>query len=92
VLPREDESINECWISDRDRFSYEGLNSEDRLQVPMIKEKGQWKESDWETALALVSEKLKHIVDHHGPEELGILISPQSTIEEGLLAKKISST
>ena len=92
VLPREEESINECWISDRDRFSYEGLNSEDRLQVPMIKEKGQWKESDWETALALVSEKLKHILDHHGPEELGILISPQSTIEEGLLAKKISST
>jgi len=92
VLPREDESINECWISDRDRFSYEGLNSEDRLQVPMIKEKGQWKESDWETALAVVSEKLKHIVDHHGPEELGVLISPHSTIEEGLLAKKISST
>ena len=92
MLPREEESINECWISDRDRFSYEGLNSEDRLQVPMIKEKGQWKESDWETALALVSEKLKHVVDHNGPEELGILISPQSSIEEGLLAKQISST
>jgi NADH-quinone oxidoreductase subunit G len=92
MLPREEESINECWISDRDRFSYEGLNSEDRLQVPMIKEKGEWKESDWETALALVSEKLKHVIDHNGPEELGILISPQSSIEEGLLAKQISST
>jgi len=92
MLPREEESINECWISDRDRFSYEGLNSEDRLQVPMIKEKGQWKESDWETALALVSEKLKHVVDHNGPEELGVLVSPQSSIEEGLLAKQISST
>jgi NADH-quinone oxidoreductase subunit G len=92
MLPREDEAINECWISDRDRFSYEGLNSEDRLQVPMIKENGQWKESDWETALALIGEKLKHIVDHDGPEALGILISPQSTIEEGILAKKISNT
>ena len=92
MLPREDESINECWISDRDRFSYEGLNSEDRLQVPMIKEKGQWKESDWETALTLVSEKLKHLVNNEGPEELGILISPQSSSEEGILAKKISTS
>ena len=92
MLPREDETINECWISDRDRFSYEGLNSEDRLQVPMIKEKGQWKESDWETALTLIGEKLKSILDHDGPEALGILISPQSTIEEGILAKKISNT
>jgi NADH-quinone oxidoreductase subunit G len=92
MLPREDEAINECWISDRDRFSYEGLNSEDRLQVPMIKEKGQWKESDWETALTLVGEKLKHIIHNDGPEALGMLISPQSTIEEGILAKKISNT
>ena len=92
MLPREDESINECWISDRDRFSYEGLNSEDRLQVPMVKEKGQWKESDWETALSIVSEKLKHIVNKEGPEELGMLISPQSSSEEGILAKKISTS
>ncbi len=92
ILPREDESINECWISDRDRFSYEGLNSEDRLQVPMIKEQGQWKETDWETALAFAAEKIKYILDHHGPKELGTLISPQSSIEEGILAKKISNT
>ena len=92
MLPREDESINECWISDRDRFSYEGLNSEDRLQVPMIKEKGQWKESDWETALTIVSEKLKLLLNNEGPEELGILISPQSSCEEGILAKKISTS
>ena len=92
MLPREDESINECWISDRDRFSYEGLNSEDRLQTPMIKENGQWKESDWESTLIFVAEKLKNVIHQSGPDQLGILISPQSSIEEGLLAKKIANS
>jgi NADH dehydrogenase/NADH:ubiquinone oxidoreductase subunit G len=54
VLPLENEAINECWIADRDRFSYEGLNSAERLQKPMIKFDGKWHETDWETALAYV--------------------------------------
>ncbi len=61
VLPREDESINECWLSDKDRFAYEGLNSEDRLTKPMIKYDGQWKEVNWQDALQYVVSNLKAI-------------------------------
>ncbi|MBA5760467.1 molybdopterin-dependent oxidoreductase, partial [Escherichia coli] len=59
VLPFENESINECWISDKDRFSYEGLNSEERLTKPMLKQGGQWIETDWQTALEYVAKGLK---------------------------------
>ncbi len=90
VLPREKESINECWLSDRDRFSYEGLNSPDRLKVPMIKHNGQWQETDWKTALEFAAGQLKDITNEHGGESLGVLVSPNSTMEEGYLAKKIA--
>ncbi len=89
VLPREKESINECWISDRDRFSYEGLNSADRLQVPMIKHHGEWHETDWKTALEFAASQLKEVIDND-PNDLGVLVSPNSTMEEGYLAKKIT--
>ena len=52
VAPRENEAINEVWISDRDRFSYQGVNAEDRLTAPMIKQDGVWQTTDWENALA----------------------------------------
>ncbi len=91
VLPREKESINECWLSDRDRFSYEGLNSPDRLKVPMIKHHGEWHETDWKTALEYAAGQLKDIVNADGAEQLGVLISPNSTMEETYLAKKIAN-
>jgi NADH-quinone oxidoreductase subunit G len=91
VLPREKESINECWLSDRDRFSYEGLNSPDRLKVPMIKHKGQWMETDWKTALEFSAGQIKDITNEFGSEALGVLVSPNSTMEEGYLAKKLAS-
>jgi NADH-quinone oxidoreductase subunit G len=90
VLPREKESINECWLSDRDRFSYEGLNSADRLKVPMIKHNGEWQETDWKTALEFAAGQLKDITNEHGGEALGVLVSPNSTMEEGYLSKKIA--
>jgi NADH-quinone oxidoreductase subunit G len=91
VLPREKESINECWLSDRDRFSYEGLNSPDRLKVPMIKHNGQWQETDWKTALEYAANGLKDIVGKHGAEALGVLVSPNSTMEEGYLIKQLAN-
>ena len=91
VLPREKESINECWLSDRDRFSYEGLNSAERLQTPMIKRHGQWQACDWKTALEFAAGQLKDIVSHEGGDALGVLVSPQSTMEEGYLIKKIAA-
>jgi len=90
VLPREKESINECWLSDRDRFSYEGLNSPDRLKVPMIKHNGQWQETDWKTALEFAAGQLKDITKEHGGDALGVLVSPNSTMEEGYLIKQLA--
>ncbi len=90
VLPREKESINECWISDRDRFSYEGLNSSDRLTVPMIRHGDEWHEADWKTAIEYAAGQLKDITEKFGGDTLGMLVSPNSTMEEGYLAKKIA--
>lgn len=89
VLPREKESINECWLSDRDRFSYEGLNSPDRLTKPMIKHHGEWHETDWKTALEFAARHIKEITDEN-PADLGVLVSPNSTMEEGFLVKKLA--
>jgi NADH-quinone oxidoreductase subunit G len=91
VLPREKESINECWLSDRDRFSYEGLNSPERLKVPMIKHHGEWHETDWKTALEYAAGQLKDITQAEGGQQLGVLLSPNSTMEEVYLAKKIAT-
>ncbi len=86
VVPLENEEVNECWISDRDRFSYEALNSDERLTSPMIKHGGEWKTVDWQTALEYVANGLKQIKADHGATSLGALVSPQSTLEELYLA------
>ena len=86
VVPLENEEVNECWISDRDRFSYEALNSDERLTAPMIKHGGEWKTVDWQTALEYVANGLKQIKADHGAASLGALVSPQSTLEELYLA------
>jgi len=82
VLPLENAELNECWLSDRDRFSYEGLNSEERLQRPMLKEDGRWREVDWQTALEHVARNLSEIRFKYDPKEIGALASPHSTLEE----------
>lgn len=87
VVPKENESINEIWISDRDRFSYEGLTV-DRLTVPLIKYNHRWQEVSWEEALNYTVEKLQEIQRQKGSEALGALVSPNSTIEECYLVQK----
>ncbi|MES2993765.1 MAG: NADH-quinone oxidoreductase subunit NuoG [Pseudomonadota bacterium] len=90
VLPLENESVNECWIADRDRFSYEALNGTDRLTAPMIKQGGAWKTVDWSTALEYVSRGLTQIGVDHGARSIGALASATSTVEElHLLAKLV---
>ncbi|MCW8891670.1 MAG: NADH-quinone oxidoreductase subunit NuoG, partial [Sedimenticola sp.] len=84
VHPKDNESINECWISDRDRFSYEGVTSPDRLTTPMIKRNGQWADASWEEALTAAVNGLKGV-----GSDLGALVSPRSTLEELYLAKKL---
>ncbi|MDN7672748.1 NADH-quinone oxidoreductase subunit NuoG [Burkholderia oklahomensis] len=90
VLPFENEAVNECWISDKDRFSYEGLNSEERLTKPMIKQGGEWREVDWQTALEYVARGLKGISEEHGASALATLGSAHSTVEELFLLKQFA--
>ena len=86
VLPLENEDVNECWLADRDRFSYEALNTNERLTSPMIKQGGQWQTVDWQTALEYVANGLKLIKADHGAQSIGTLVSPHSTVEELFLA------
>lgn len=89
VVPLENEEVNECWIADRDRFSYEALNGDDRLSSPMLKQGGQWKTVDWQTALEYVANGLKQIKSDHGAASIGTLVSPHSTLEELYLAGQL---
>ena len=89
VVPLENEEVNECWIADRDRYSYESLNGPDRLTSPMLKQGGEWKQVDWQTALEYVANGLKNISKDHGARSIGALVSPHSTIEELYLAGQL---
>ena len=89
VVPLENEEVNECWIADRDRFSYEALNSDERLTSPMIKQGGEWQAVDWQTALEYVANGLKQIKSEHGAASIGTLASPHSTLEELYLSASL---
>jgi NADH-quinone oxidoreductase subunit G len=83
VLPLENEAINECWLSDKDRFSYDGLNSPDRLQRPMVKRDGKWEELGWEQAFDFLLPRLQDT-------DFGVLASPHSTLEELFLTSRLA--
>ena len=89
VLPRENEAINECWISDKDRFAYQGLNSEERLARPMMKRGGVWQPVEWSVALDFIAAKLAKIREQHGAQSIGALALPHQTLEELYLAQKL---
>ena len=89
VVPLENEAVNECWIADRDRFSYEALSCTERLNRPMLKQDGQWREVDWQTALEHVAQGLHDIKARHGAQAIGALVSPHSTLEELHLMGKL---
>ncbi len=86
VVPLENEVVNECWIADRDRFSYEALNGPERLTKPMLKQGGVWKEVDWQVALEYVANGLKQIKADHSASSIGALVSPHCSVEELYLA------
>ncbi len=90
VVPQANEAINETWISDRDRFSYVGLNSKERLDKPMIKVEDEWREVGWETALERVVKGIRDLINGHGAEQFGTLMSPSSTLEEMYLLQKLT--
>ncbi len=90
VLPIENEDINECWLSDKDRFAYEGLNSAERLTKPMIKQGGQWQEVEWQAALEYAANGLRQISGGAGAEQIGALATANSTLEELYLLQKLA--
>jgi NADH-quinone oxidoreductase subunit G len=85
VVPLDNEAVNECWISDRDRFSYEGLNSQERLTEPMIRQNGEWQTVSWQTALEYAAHALTRVRDEQGGQAIGALGSAHSTVEESYL-------
>ena len=88
VHPMDNESINECWISDRDRFSYQGIYSEDRLTMPLIKKDGKWMEIEWQEALEVTAKRMQEARGSDG-DRLAALISPSATLEEMYLTQKL---
>jgi len=91
VLPLENEAINECWLSDRDRFAYEGLNHASRLKKPKIKQGGEWIDVDWQTALEYVRNGIECIAKDGNQEQIGFWANPMNTLEELYLAKKLAN-
>ncbi len=93
VVPFENDEVNECWISDRDRFSYEGLYTEDRLTHPMIRENdGSWREASWSDALQFVVHGINAVREKFGADQIGGIGSHVATTEElALLARLVRS-
>ncbi len=89
VLPLENEALNECWLSDKDRFAYEALNSSERLTRPMLKQGGEWREVDWHAALEYAAHALRETATAHGAEAIGALGSPHATLEELFLLQRL---
>jgi NADH-quinone oxidoreductase subunit G len=90
VVPRANEDVNETWISDRDRYSYEGVYAPDRLREPMLRVEGQWRAVSWEAALEAASRMLREAVDEEGPGRSAFLCAPGSTNEEAFLLARLA--
>ena len=84
VVPRVNESINETWIADRDRFSCEAVYADDRLETPMVRIEGEWRECGWDEALEVAARGLQSVDGN-----LAALVSPSATTEEGYLAARL---
>ncbi len=89
VLPLDNEAVNECWLADRDRYSYEAVNCDERLLRPMIRDGGGWKEVPWQTALEHAAAGLNSVIESGSPSDLGALASPSGTLEEAYLLQKL---
>ena len=81
TVPRDNEAVNECWLSDRDRYSHQGLTSEDRALRPQLRDGDGWRDASWEEALAACAE----LIAGTEPGQLGVLAHPATSNEEGLL-------
>ncbi len=90
VLPVDNEAVNECWLADRDRFSYESVNAPGRLLAPMIREGSDWREVTWETALKHAAAGIRTVINSGSANDIGALAAPSSTLEEFYLLQKLA--
>jgi NADH-quinone oxidoreductase subunit G len=90
VVPKDNEAINESWLSDRDRFSHEALNHPDRALKPKIKKNGAWVEVDWASAIAFTKDALKGVIAKHSSQEIGTLVGPMASAEDYLLFSRLT--
>jgi NADH-quinone oxidoreductase subunit G len=86
TVPRDNDDVNECWLSDRDRYSHQGLSAADRALRPMVKDAGEWRETSWEEALARAAQILRD----NGADRLGMLVHPATSNEEGALLARLA--
>jgi NADH-quinone oxidoreductase subunit G len=86
AVPRDNEAVNECWLSDRDRYSHQGLYAEDRAIKPLLKDAGEWREASWDEALARAAQILRD----NGADKLGVLVHPATSNEEGVLLARLA--
>jgi NADH-quinone oxidoreductase subunit G len=86
TVPRTNEAVNECWLSDRDRYAHQGLYAPDRATQPMVKDAGEWREASWDEALARASQILRD----NGADRLGMLVHPATSSEEGALLARLA--
>lgn len=89
VVPKDNEAVNEVWLADRDRYSYEAIDKSKRLLKPMLKHNGEWKETDWESALERTASKLNMMVQTDGANQIAAIAHPSSTTEEMYLLQKV---
>jgi NADH-quinone oxidoreductase subunit G len=89
AVPRDEESLNENWLADRDRFSLHGLYAEDRVLAPQVKQDGEWRTVSWDEAIDTVASILKDSAEAHGADQTGMLMSPSATTEEYFLAQAL---
>jgi NADH-quinone oxidoreductase subunit G len=90
AVPRDNEALNESWLPDRDRYSHFGLYSDDRVLTPRIKDNGEWRQASWEEGLQAAAAELSGVVSEHGPDALGVLMSPSAATEEYFLAQRLA--
>lgn len=91
VVPKSNDAVNEQWLSDVDRFSYQGMY-ENRLTTPLIKKSGRWYKSDWYSALDLVAKNLRKVMLEHGDNKLAVIASSQSSLEEAYMMQMVMRT
>ncbi len=90
AVPNDNEAINETWISDRDRYSYQGFASDERVTRPLLRKEGKWQDADWQTAFQVTVDSLKKVIAEHGADQVGVILSPNATLEEHYLLQKLA--